>query len=148
MRFWRRSLALGIAMLLMPVAALAEGELRALYPDGSQKVYPGLRVVNTASAVYFVDNAAHQTVIVVKTACSKKGELQVCTGTGVAWDRYGVRTDLDASSVTLYYNGTQKSVGIENSPYTLTPNTLKLDIVTVKGTRITGLGFVDSTSLP
>ena len=148
MRFWRRSLILGIAIFLLPVAALAEGELRAVSPDGSQKVYPGLRVVNTASAVYFVDNAAHQMVIVVKTACSKKGELQVCTGTGVAWDRYGVRTDIDASSVTLYYNGSQKSVGIENSPYTLTPNTLKLDIVTAKGTHISGVGFVDSTSLP
>jgi len=148
MPFWRRSLLLGIAMLLLPAATLAEGELRAVSPDGSQKVFPGLRVVNTASAVYFVDNAAHQMLIVVKTACSKKGELQVCTGTGVAWDRYGVRTDLDASSLTLYYNGTQRSVGIENSPYTLTPNTLKLDIVTAKGTRITGFGFVDSTSLP
>jgi hypothetical protein len=148
MPFWRRSLLLGIAMLLLPAATLAEGELRAVSPDGSQKVFPGLRVVNTASAVYFVDNAAHQMLIVVKTACGKKGELQVCIGTGVAWDRYGVRTDLDASSVTLYYNGTEKSVGIENSPYTLTPNTLKLDIVTVKGTHITGVGFVDSTSLP
>jgi hypothetical protein len=148
MRFLRGSLALGMALLFIPVAALAEGELRAVSPDGSQKVYPGLRIVNTATAVYFVDNAAHQTVIVVKTSCSKKGELQVCTGTGVAWDRYGVRTDVDASSVTLYYNGTQKSVGIENSPYTLTPNTLKLDIVTAKGTHITALGFVDATSLP
>jgi hypothetical protein len=148
MRFWCRSIALGLAMLSIPAAALAEGELRAVYSDGSQKLYPGLKVVDSASAVYFIDNAAHQMVVVVKSACSKEGVLQLCTGTGVTWDRYGVRTDLDASSVTLYYNGTQKSVGIKNSPFTLTPNTLKVDIVTSKGTHITGFGFVDSTSVP
>jgi len=147
MRFWGRSIAFGLAAVALPVAALAEGEMRVTYSDGAQKVYPGLKVVNTATAVYFVDNAAHQTVILVKSACSKQGDLQMCTGTGVTWDRYGVRTDLDASSVTLYYNGTHKSVGIEKTPFTLTPNTLKVDIVTAKGTHITGMGFVDATSL-
>ncbi len=147
MRFWCRSIAFGLAVLALPVAALAEGELRVTYPDGSQKVYPGLKVVNTATALYFIDNAAHQTLILVKTSCTKQGDLQMCTGTGVTWDRYGVRTDLDTSSVTLYYNATRKSVGIEKSPFTLTPNTLKVDLVTAKGSHITGMGFVDATSL-
>ncbi len=134
-------------MLSIPVAALADGELRALYADGSQKVYPGLKVVNTASAVYFIDAPAHQMLFVVKSDCGRQGALLRCKGTGVTWDRYGVRTDLDASSVALYYNGTGNSVGIKNSPYTLTPHTLKLDIVTAKGTHLTAIGYVDATSL-
>jgi hypothetical protein len=149
-----RALAIAAAAILLaggvlsPRAALADGELRAVYADGGEKVYPGLKVVNAKDAIYFIDTDAHQMVIVLKSGCSKQGALDLCTGTSVTWDRYGVRTDLDASQVSLYLNVTTKAHGIKDSAVTLTPNTLRVEIVTGKGTHITGIGYVDSTQTP
>jgi hypothetical protein len=149
----KRSLSVAAAILIAgtlfsPRAALADGELRAVYADGGEKVYPGLKVVNAKDAIYFIDVNAHQMVIVLKSGCTKQGALDLCTGTSVSWDRYGVRTDLDAGQVSLYLNETTKAHGIKDSALTLTPNTLKVDIVTAKGTHITGIGYVDSTEAP
>jgi hypothetical protein len=148
MQFWWRAAVFTIAALLLPVPALADGEIRADYTGGAEKVYPGLKLHVTPEAVYFVDVDAHQMLVLLKTKCVRDGALQMCTGTQVTWDRYGVRTDLDATQVTYYYNGSQNSVGIKNTPYTLTPNTLKVDIVTNKGTHVMGIGYVDSTETP
>jgi hypothetical protein len=45
-------------------------------------------------------------------------------------------------------NGTSKALGIAGTGFTLTPNTVKVDIVTQKGTQIMGLGYIDSTQTP
>ncbi len=149
MRWFSCAAALMLAMLALPVAASADGQIRAVYTGGTEKLYPGLEIINATDAVYFVDVDAHQMVIVTKSGCSRQSNaLTLCTGTNVTWDRYGVRSDLDAKTVSLYLNGTPKAVGIAGTGYTLTPNTLKVDIVTAQGTQITGLGYIDSTQAP
>jgi hypothetical protein len=142
------AIALAFAMLLLPRPALADGQVRTVSGSGTEKMYPGLEIVNAADAVYFIDVTAHQMLIVLKSGCSLQNTLTLCTGTTVIWDRYGVRTDLDATQVSLYINGTSKAAAIKDTAYTLTPKTLKLDIVMAKGTHVTGMGYVDSTQAP
>jgi hypothetical protein len=126
--------------------AFADGQVQIDDPAGHTQTYPGVTVIDTPSTVYLREENAHQTMIVHKGTCAAQNGLSACTKVSVVWDRYGVQTPIDVRSADLYVNRSSQPHLIAGSNVTLTPNTLALKIVTPKGSTITAMGYIDSTS--
>ncbi len=146
MKRWVSSLATIAVVLSFCSPVFADGQVRIIQADASAKDYPGVTVINTPAAVYLRDNSAHQTLIVQKSGCKSENGLQACSSTSVIWDRYGVQSPIAVEKANLYVNTTSKPHQITDSQYTLTPNTLAVEIATKKGTTILGYGFIDTSS--
>jgi hypothetical protein len=135
-------IALGAALL--PLAAQAQGEVRIEQRDGSNKVYPGVRIDAKGDTVTFsLENTAH-TLVVVGSHCAREGGVRVCSSADVWFDRYGVNEELRVTKSYVFVNDTHTMLHVKGSRVDLSPNTVMVEILTQRGTYITGRGWIDA----
>jgi hypothetical protein len=134
--------ALGAALL--PLPAHAQGEVRIEQRDGSNKLYPGVHIDAKGNTVTFsLENAEH-TIVVAGSHCGREDGVRVCSSTDVWFDRYGVNEELRITKGYVFVNDTHKMLHVKGSRVELSPNTLLVEILTQRGTYITGRGWIDA----
>ncbi|HTW82923.1 MAG TPA: hypothetical protein VMD91_02505 [Candidatus Sulfotelmatobacter sp.] len=129
----------------MPLSALAQGEVRIEQHDGSNTLYPGVRIGVAADTVTFTLPNSQHAIVVTGKDCHRENGVRVCDGAEVWFDRYGVNEELRLTKAFVFINDTHRELPIKGSRVELSPNTLLVEILTKRGTYITGRGWVDSS---
>ncbi|MGD1065907.1 MAG: hypothetical protein ABR975_03755, partial [Vulcanimicrobiaceae bacterium] len=133
-------LALGAALL--PLPAPAQGEVRIEQRDGSNKVYPGVHIDAKGDTVTFSLANAEHTLVVAGAHCSREDGVRMCSSADVWLERYGVSEELRVTKSYVFVNDTHKMLHVKGSRVDLSPNTLMVEILTQRGTYITGRGWI------
>jgi hypothetical protein len=141
-------LSVCLLAVFAPIPAGAKGEINVERPNGDTDVYSGVEIHNTQDILYFKDSEADTIFMISKNQCDKEGELIVCNKARLGLDTQGVIEELKVKEIHLFINPTKTSQPIQGSQVTLSPGTVLLEVVTEKGTYISALGKIDSTTKP
>jgi hypothetical protein len=133
---------------LLPLPALAQGEVRITQSDGSSTTYPGVHIVDTGGTITFTLPSTQHEIVVTGAKCSRQNGLRVCNSADVWFDRYGVNEELRITKGFVFVNATSRLLHLSNSRVELSPHTLMVEILTQRGTYIVGRGWMDAPSAP
>jgi hypothetical protein len=141
-------LAVCLLAFLAPIPAWAKGEITVEQPNGDNNIYSGVEIYNTSDILYFKAPDLDTIFMISKNQCDKEGELLVCNKARMGLDTQGVLEELKVKEIHLFINPSTTSQTIKGSQVTLSPGTVLLEFVTEKGTYVSGLGRIDSTTKP
>lgn len=133
---------------LAPFPALAKGEVTVEHENGDLDTYSEVEISNTPDILYFKTEEGNTQLLITKNECQKEGELLVCNKARAGVETNGVIEELDIDQIVLFINPTDGRQAIKGSKVTMAGNTIFLEMVTQKGSYITALGRIDSTTRP
>jgi hypothetical protein len=149
MKNFRRCLfSLSLFALALPLPTLALGEIAVEYPDGDTVTNENVIIHNTDDILYFKAEEGNNILMITKKDCQKEGSILVCNQARMGLDSYGVLEEINLKEIFLFINPTSEVQQIQGSEVKMTSNTILLEALTSKGTFITGVGKIDSTSKP
>lgn len=141
-------LAACLFAVLAPMFTWAKGEISVEFPNGDIDTYSEVEIHNTSNILYFQAPESETMLLISKNKCDKEGELLVCNQARMGLDTQGVLEELKIKEIHLFINQTTKPQMIQGSEVTMSPGTVLLEVVTEKGTYISALGRIDSTTKP
>jgi hypothetical protein len=145
----RKSL-LSVCLLaaLAPLPALAKGEVTVEHDNGDIDTYSEVEISNAPDILYFKTKEGSTMLLVTKNECKKEGEILFCDRARAGIDTDGVIEELDVDQIVLFINPTTARQPIKGSKVTMNGNTVFLEMATKKGSYLTALGKIDSTTRP
>jgi hypothetical protein len=147
-RLLKTLLAVGLLTATAIAPALAKGEVTVEHKNGDTNTYSGVEISNAPNVLYLKSQDSDTTLMITKNECTKEGELLVCNKARAGVDTHGVIEELDVAQIVLFINPTQTPQPIKGSKVTMSPNTVLLEMSTKKGSYITALGKIDSSTRP
>jgi hypothetical protein len=132
----------------LPLPALAKGEISVEHDNGDIDTYSEVEISNTPDILYFKANEGNTMLLITKNECKKEGEILFCDKARAGVDTNGVIEELDIAQIALFINPTKDRQSVKGSKVTMGANTVLLEMATEKGSYITALGKIDSTTRP
>jgi hypothetical protein len=143
MMMMMRAFLAAAAVLLLPASALATGTLRIQQSNNSVQTYSGvvMKLDQKNHALMLTSADKVSTVAITGGHCTPEGKLVRCTGGGFSLRQEGKTYVIPFKSATFYFNLSEQE---QASPLAaVRPHSVVFDIVTRKGTHITGNGKLD-----
>ncbi len=137
-----------LPVLLLPFSALAKGEVIVEDSFGDTEVYSAVTISDTKDILYIEAEDSSSILLITKNECDREGQILVCNKARMGIKTYGVIEEIQLEDIFLFINPTRDRQPIQGSEVTMTANTILLEAVTEKGSFITGLGRIDSNSIP
>jgi hypothetical protein len=138
-----RGFLVAAVVLLLPASALATGTVRIQQHDNSVQTYNGvvMKLDQKNRALMLTSADRVSTVAITGSQCTPEGKLVRCTGGGFSLRQEGKTYTIPFKSATFYFNLSDQE---QPSPLAaVRPHSVVFDIVTRKGTHITGNGKLD-----
>lgn len=138
-----RGFLIAAVVLLLPASALATGTVRIQQSDNSVQTYNGvvMKLDQKNRALMLTSADRVSTVAITGSQCTPEGKLVRCTGGGFSLRQEGKTYTIPFKSATFYFNLSDQE---QPSPLAaVRPHSVVFDIVTRKGTHITGNGKLD-----
>lgn len=123
--------------------ALAKGMVMVEYPNGDIDEYPEVNLTRTNQAIYLKPVEGENVLVIFNKKCELERQLKVCTDAEVKLNSYGIDENINVEQIVVFINDTSRRQMIQGSRVNLSPNTILLEILTDRGTYITGLGKID-----
>lgn len=148
MKLYRYLLAICLLGSLIPLPSLAKGEVTVEHDSGDTDTYSQVEIFNTPDILYFKTKEGSTMLLITKNECKKEGEILFCDKARASLDTDGVIEQLDVAQIVLFINPTNTRQQVKGSKVTMGANTILLEMVTEKGSYLTALGKIDSTTRP
>ena len=146
---WCKTLNLALlSTLLFTPSLLAKGLVTVEQIDGNVDNYVDVEIFSTQDTLYLKPAEGKDLVVIEKKNCKLEGNIQVCSDGTLTIESYGVEENINIEKLFIFTNNTNKRLPIQKSDVTLKGNTILLEVLTEKGTYITGMGRIDQTTPP
>lgn len=132
----------------LPLPALAKGEVTVEHDNGDIDSYSDVEISDTSDILYFKTKEGSTMLLITKNECKKEGEILFCDKARAGVDTNGVIEELGVPQIVLFINPTNTRQPVKGSKVTMGANTVLLEMVTEKGSYVTGIGKIDSTTRP
>jgi hypothetical protein len=139
------AVALGIAGLLLSIAAVAraEGTARIQQADGSVNTYHNVKIQIVNKTLTMTSADGKGTLMIYRAACAYQGQILACLPTGTSLIQGGTVSPIKLVSGTVYANMTDTPQNLANSSTQLPPHSILMALKTRRGTYVSLNGTID-----
>jgi hypothetical protein len=142
------ALVLGATLALSFAPAAATGVARVTKSDGSQQVYPNVRIhISKRIQITIISADGEGSLVVDESACSYVGAIEHCLLIGVSLRQGGTTNPLALQTGTAWVNLTAAKQPLPLGAQPLPPYGILIALTTQIGTHISVSGTIDGGSM-
>jgi hypothetical protein len=133
-----------LALLLLPIAAPAQGTVRVQQITGKLETYNNVGIQLVGKKLFLRSPDGKGELIIERAACFYIGELLRCHPLSVYLTQNGETHPLDLASGTIYANRTSSPLTLPYSSQQVQPNSIVMALQTKIGTFVSLQGTFDA----
>lgn len=137
-----------LSIVIFTPAVLAKGIVTVEQINGNADDYIDVEIFSNDNTLYLKPADGKNLIVIEKKDCQIEQNIQVCNQGSLTIDTYGVEEEIEIEKLFIFTNTTNQRLPIQKSDVTLNGNTILIEILTTKGTYITGMGRIDANMLP